>query len=96
MADKKKPKIWDAEMVARAAGLKRAGFSAKVIAEKLGVTENAVSNRMSRAKARVRLDGKSGTYVSHINFRSGRLSADLFSKHQRVDEYLEKPEGEVE
>ena len=89
-------KVWDAEMVARAAGLKRAGFSNKAIAEKLGVTEKAIKARMHKAKARVRLDGKSGNRLGCSNFRSGRLSDDLFSKHQRVDEYLEKPEGEDE
>lgn len=88
--------VWDAEMVARAAGLKRAGFSAKVIAERLGVTEKAVKGRMAKAKVRVRLDGKSGGRFGCGNFQTGRLSDDLFSKHQRVDEYLEKPEGEVE
>lgn len=88
--------VWDAEMVARAAGLKRAGFTNKTIAEKLGVTEKAIKARMHKAKARVRLDGKSGGRFECGNFRSGRLSDDLFSKHQRVDEYLEKPEGEVE
>lgn len=89
-------KVWDAEMVARAAGLKRAGFSAKAIAEKLGVTDKAVKARMYKAKAYARLDGKGGNRFGCSNFRSGRLSDDLFSKHQRVDDYLEKPEGEVE
>jgi len=42
--------VWDEEMVARAAGMKRAGFSNKVIAERLGVTEKAVQGRMHRAK----------------------------------------------
>jgi hypothetical protein len=87
-------KVWDAEMVARAAGLKRAGFSAKVIAERLGVTEKAVKARMHKAKARVRLDGKSGTHVGRGSFQRGALSVDLFDKHQRVDDYLEKPEQE--
>ena len=44
----RKPSVWDEEMVARAAGLKRAGFPAKVIAQKLGVTARAVSAKMSR------------------------------------------------
>jgi len=88
--------VWDAEMVARAAGLKRAGFTAKVIAERLGVSESAVSNRMRRAQARVRLDGKSGSHFGLNNFQNGRLTNDIFSKHRLIDEYLEKPEGEVE
>ena len=89
-------KVWDAEMVARAAGLKRAGFSNKAIAEKLGVTEKAIKARMYKAKARVRLDGKGGTHVRLGNFYGGRISAEIFEKHQRVDEHLEKPEGEEE
>lgn len=86
--------VWDEEMVARAAGMKRAGFSNKVIAERLGVTEQAVQGRMHRAKARVRLDGRGGTYNGRSNFHTGRLTGDLCSKHQRVDEYLDKPEQE--
>jgi hypothetical protein len=84
--------VWDEEMVARAAGMKRAGFTAKAIAERLGVTSKAVKARMYKAKARVGLDGKGGNRFS--NFRSGRLTDDLCSKHQRVDEYLGKPEQE--
>jgi Cu/Ag efflux protein CusF len=84
--------VWDAEMVARAAGMKRAGFSAKVIAERLGVTTGAVQSRMSRAKARVRLDGKSGKY----SLRHGPLTSQALHKMQRVEEYLEQPEGEAE
>ncbi len=87
-------KVWDAEMVARAAGLKRAGFPNKAIAEKLGVTEKAIKARMHKAKARVRLDGKSGNSNGRSNFHSGRLTTDLFEKHQRVDDYLGKPEQE--
>jgi hypothetical protein len=88
--------VWDAELVARAAGLKRAGFTNKTIAERLGVTEHAIKARMCKVKAYARLDGKSGGRFECSHFRSGRLSDDLFSKHQRVDEYLEKPEGEAE
>jgi len=87
-------RVWDAEMVARAAGLKRAGFSAKAIAERLGVTSKAVKARMYKVKARVRLDGKGGTHKGRNNFYTGRLTDDLFSKHQRIDEYLDKPEQE--
>jgi hypothetical protein len=89
-------KVWDAEMVARAAGLKRAGFTTKVIAERLGVTEKAVSNRMHRAGARVRLDGKSGSHFGRSNFHNGPLTVDIKSKDERISEYLEKPEGEEE
>jgi DNA-binding Lrp family transcriptional regulator len=87
-------KVWDAEMVARAAGLKRAGFTAKVIAERLGVTIPAVRNRMRKAQARVRLDGKGGNYCGHNNFQNGPITADIMHKVQLVDEYLERPEEE--
>lgn len=43
---------WDAELIARAAGLKRAGFSAKEIAKRLGVTAGAVNTKMSRTGAK--------------------------------------------
>jgi len=43
---------WDAELVARAAGLKRAGFTSKAIAQKLGVTAKAVNTKMSRTGAK--------------------------------------------
>jgi hypothetical protein len=43
---------WDAELVARAAGLKRAGFSAKAIAKRLGVTSKAVEGKMFRTGAK--------------------------------------------
>jgi len=54
---------WDAELIARAAGLKRAGFTSKAIAQKLGVTPRAVDNKM------VRTGVKSPSYVR--NGRSG-------------------------
>jgi orotate phosphoribosyltransferase-like protein len=54
---------WDAELIARAAGLKRAGFTSNAIAKKLGVTARAVNNKMSRTGV------KSPSYVR--NGRSG-------------------------
>jgi hypothetical protein len=87
-------KVWDAEMVARAAGLKRAGFTTKAIAERLGVTAKAVANRMYRAGARVRLDGKSGSHFGRSNFHNGPLTVDIKSKGERVSEYLEEGEDE--
>ena len=51
---------WDAEMLARAVGLKRAGFSVVAIAKRLGVSVGSVKNRTSRAGAKRRLDGHSG------------------------------------
>lgn len=57
---KREPRVWDAEMVARAAGLKRAGFPAKVIAARLGVSVSAVKNIMSTKGVKLRLDGRVG------------------------------------
>lgn len=51
---------WTDEMLAIAAGMKRAGLSNKVIAERLGVSVHAVSNRLNRAKATRRLDKRPG------------------------------------
>ena len=83
-------RIWDAEMTARAAGMKRAGFTAKQISERLGVTPKAVNNKMQKTNVRLRLDGKSGVSGAYNKFQTGRLTADLLEKSQRVDEYLEK------
>ena len=52
--------IWTDEMTAIAAGMKRAGFSAKKIAERLGVKPRSVSDRTLRVGAKSKLDGKSG------------------------------------
>jgi hypothetical protein len=43
---------WDAELVARAAGLKRAGFTSEAIAKRLGVTSKAVEGKMFRTGAK--------------------------------------------
>lgn len=51
---------WTDEMVAIAAGMKRAGLSNKAIAERLGISVRAVAGRMSRAGAKRRLDGRTG------------------------------------
>lgn len=79
-------KVWDAEMVARAAGLKRAGFTAKVIAERLGVTEKAVKGRMHKAKARVRLDGKGGIGRRDNYFQNGRPTPNFFEKPEQEEQ----------
>lgn len=82
--------VWNTEMVARAAGLKRAGFTNKEIAERLGVTKNAVAARMHLAKAHARLDGRGRRYL----IQRGPLTLDIMGRDERVNEYLEKPEGE--
>ena len=51
---------WTAEMVAIAAGMKRAGFSAARIGERLGVSALAVKNKMESIKAKRTLLGKGG------------------------------------
>lgn len=51
---------WTPEMRARAAGLKRAGFSNATIANKLGVSERSVKAHMHKMKVRRRLDGHGG------------------------------------
>jgi predicted transcriptional regulator len=50
-------RVWTDEMKAIAAGMKRAGFSAKAIAARLGVTPSAASNTTTRLGARRSLDG---------------------------------------
>lgn len=52
--------VWDAEMIARAAGMKRAGINAKDIAKRLGVTTASLRGKMHRIGAKCRLDGSSG------------------------------------
>jgi len=55
------PEPWDEEMLARAAGMKRAGIPTATIAERLGVSIGSVRIRMYRMGAKRRLDGRSGT-----------------------------------
>ena len=49
---------WTAEMVAIAAGLRRAGFTSAMIAERLGVTKRAVHNKLLKVGSKSGLDGK--------------------------------------
>lgn len=58
---------WTAEMVATAAGMKRAGLSSKAIADRLGVSVAAVTAKMSRTKVRRRLDGQPGRIIKSNN-----------------------------
>jgi transposase len=57
---------WDEEMLARAAGMKRAGMTNKDIAARLGVSVGSVVGRMNRAGAKRHLDGHKGgrTHIS--------------------------------
>jgi hypothetical protein len=65
---------WDDEMFARAAGLKRAGFSSKVIAERLGVSVGSLRMRMQRGNVKARLDGRGGNYGIGEQFKKGPIS----------------------
>lgn len=58
---------WTAEMVATAAGMKRAGLSTKVIAARLGVSASAVAAKMSKKNVRRTLVGKPGLVVKSSN-----------------------------
>ena len=49
---------WTAEMVAIAAGLRRAGFTSTMIAERLGVSKAAVRNKLRTVGSKSGLDGK--------------------------------------
>jgi len=68
------PEPWDEELLARAAGMKRAGLSTATIAERLGVTLKSVTNRLSKIGARRRLDGHGGNIRSK-NVCNYRLAA---------------------
>jgi transposase len=61
---------WDEEMLARAAGMKRAGMTNKDIAARLGVSVGSVIGRMSRAGAKRRLDGRGGRSRAISNRRT--------------------------
>lgn len=52
--------VWTEEMIATAAGMKRAGLPATTIAKRLNVTVHAVNQKMSRVGARANLKGKGG------------------------------------
>jgi DNA-binding Lrp family transcriptional regulator len=53
-----KPVKWTAEMVAIAAGLRKAGFTNAVISERLGISKSAVQNKLHKLNVKSGLDGK--------------------------------------
>jgi hypothetical protein len=53
--------IWTKEMVAIAAGMKRAGFTTKAIAARLGVPFKSTQNKLQEVGAKRNLDGTTGT-----------------------------------
>jgi transposase len=74
--------IWTDEMKATAAGMKRAGFSNKAIAARLGVSVKAVQGCTTRLGARKSLDGH---YKS--NPKWGRLvAANATTFHDEPEE----------
>jgi len=79
--------IWDEEMVARAAGMKRAGFTNAVIAKRLGVTTNSLGHKLAKIGAKRRLDGNSGK--GHKGF--GRIAFDNIIATTEVWAELQKP-----
>ena len=51
---------WTEEMVAIAAGMKRAGFTSKAIGARLGVPYKSVDNKLQKVGAKRNLIGNSG------------------------------------
>jgi len=79
------PEPWDEEMLARAAGMKRAGIPTAAIAERLGVSIGSVANRLSRLGVRRKLNGGVGRLT---DVGSRRLAAidlrDAFDEERGV------------
>lgn len=86
-----KAEDWDEEMYARAAGLKRVGFSQIEIARRLGVPVGSVRARMRKLGVKTTIKGRSKTIGQ---FRCGPITRDYLDSPQLVDEFLEMPEGE--
>ena len=75
---------WTAEMVAIAAGLRRAGFTSAMIAERLGVTKKAVHNKLRKVGSKSGLDGKAAMrgFVP-----IGRMTRDIRNTHEKDFEH---------
>ena len=86
-----KKEDWDEEMYARAAGLKRAGFSQPEIAKRLGVPVGSVRARMQGVKSTIK-----GRSAAIGQFRCGPLTRDHLDSPRIVDEFLGMPEREGE
>jgi DNA-binding Lrp family transcriptional regulator len=84
---------WDEEMYARAAGLKRAGFSQPEIAKRLGVPVGSVRARMRMLGVKSAIKGRS---MGIGQFRCGPLTRDYLDSPHIVDEFLGMPEREEE
>ena len=80
---------WDEEMVARAAGMKRAGFANAEIAKRLGVTENSVRYKLYSIKAKRRLDGSRGKATNGF----GRHFFETVAARRQIDEELGTSSG---
>lgn len=86
-----KAEDWDEEMYARAAGLKRVGFSQTEIAKRLGVPVGSVRARMRQLGVKSAIKGRSKPVGQ---FRCGPLTRSHLDTPHVVDEFLEMPEGE--
>jgi DNA-binding NarL/FixJ family response regulator len=75
---------WDDELLARAVGLKRAGFSNKQIGEKLGKPEGSVKNRLARVGAKHRLTGTGGRGARPL----GRITLATMEATSETNEML--------
>ena len=77
---------WTAEMVAIAAGMKRAGFSAAKIGERLGVSAVAVKNKMESIKAKRTLLGRGG---NRGKLKAGPIVREIFDAQKGdIDEAI--------
>ena len=72
---------WDDELVARAVGLKRAGFSNQQIADKLGKPLGSVKVRLAKAGAKRRLTGTGGRGKAPV----GRIMLDTMEANTETN-----------
>ena len=86
-----KAEDWDEEMYARAAGLKRVGFSQIEIARRLGVPVGSVRARMRMLGVKTAIKGRNKGIGQ---FKCGPLTRSYLDSPQLVDEFLEMSEGE--
>ena len=80
---------WDEEMLARAAGMKRAGLPLTTIAERLGVSVGSARNRLTRIGAKRRLTGTSGRGPLPI----GRIGLQMVETPRDTTDLLGTAEG---
>ena len=71
---------WTAEMVAIAAGLRSAGFTSAMIAERLGVSKKAVRYKLLKVGSKSGLDGKA---AKRGFIQIGRLTRNIRNTHEK-------------